>query len=122
MTACLLTHIIPILRTLMAQLHTSLTAAIASLMLVGCTTLHATENIQWAREKNLPYTIMILPPRQWARAANAQRFDPASLCIFVAPQNILVRSDVDLNACLNHELGHMREYQEGLSYHSKYGW
>lgn len=117
-----MTHIIPILRTLMAHLRAPLTAAMAGLLLVGCTALHATENIQWARAQNLPYTIMILPAQQWARASNAQRFDPASLCVFVAPQNILVRSDVDLNACLNHELGHMREYQEGLAYHSKYGW
>jgi hypothetical protein len=106
----------------MDRLRAPLITAISSLMLVSCTTFQATENIQWARERNLPYAIVILPPERWARAANAQRFDPASLCVFVAPQNILVRSDVDLNACLNHELGHLREYQEGLPYHSKYGW
>ena len=106
----------------MVPLRGILLMLVSGLIFVGCSTFHAQENIQWAQQRNLQYSIVVLPPEQWAMAANTQRFDPASLCIFVAPQTILVRSDVEVNLCLNHELGHMREYQERLAYHSRYGW
>jgi hypothetical protein len=95
---------------------------LSSFIFAGCSTFQAQENIQWAQQRNLQYSIVVLPPEQWAMAANTQRFDPASVCIFVAPQNILVRSDVDMTLCLNHELGHLREYHERLAYHSRYAW
>jgi len=27
-----------------------------------------------------------------------------------------------MTLCLNHELGHLREYHERLAYHSRYAW
>jgi hypothetical protein len=95
---------------------------VSGCIFAGCSTFQAQENIQWVQQRHLQYSIVVLPPQQWIMAANMQRFDPSSLCIFVAPQNILVRSDVDVAFCLNHELGHLREYHERLAYHSQYAW
>ena len=96
--------------------------AVVGVLFSGCSTIQATENIHWAQQRQQQYAIVVLPPASWTKAAQAQGFDAASLCIFVAPQNILVRSDIDVNLCLNHELGHLREYRERLAYHSRYAW
>jgi len=107
---------------------------IGALLLVSCSSIKfRPDNIRWAKENHVHF-----------RVVEIDENDKGNVCWFVKPDTIFVRRGSfvyhyyvnPLNPwreiiefrmtykeyCLNHEIGHLREFQEGLPYHSKYAW
>lgn len=79
-------------------------------------------------------TVINIPPKYWDEALRLKNlpsssfvFDSGSMnfvlatypCYFFSPSTIYRMGDYP---CLNHEVGHVREYREGVPYHSKYAY
>lgn len=101
-------------------------------------------NFSWARKNNISIIEVRVPEKSWRRAENfldAYIVNPNAVIVFNIPlehwDKVLRKYWADLRAvcffyepnvifrmgeypCLEHELGHLREYLEGVSYHSKY--
>jgi len=98
---------------------------IVSLLIVcGAVISCATENIYWARMHNIPYTIVIVPSTMWndTVAIHGLRWwNPDEIiCFWKPPDTIFIHHGREF--CLNHEVGHIREWMEGFPPHSKYAW
>lgn len=101
----------------------------AFLVFAGCATLEGS-NIRWANENNIRYQVVEVSDALWANVAKPFAIDPKSPCFFVVPDRIYVRGGQYLVAvfgdvriyrphkdyCLNHEIGHLREYLEGVPF------
>ncbi len=99
-------------------------------LLTSCAALFVSANIEWARQNHIDYKIFEISELQWGEMAD----DPRSPCFFSPPNNIfildgkytyLIMNNVEFKRtykdyCLDHELGHLREYLEGVPWHSKY--
>ena len=81
--------------------------------LVGCV---SRANIQWVADERQFYGVLIVTQEEWVNLGGP----PNALCGFLEPSIVLVRDHVPIDSCINHELGHLREYLEGVPYHSKY--
>lgn len=115
-------------------------ALVLLMSFTGCVALQS-DNIIWAEKNKNLYSIIRVPDTRWPSLAKEKNFDPIHPCFFLPPSDksqtpylIFVRQgsyvykivgDVKLKQtyedyCLDHELGHLREYMEGVPYHSKY--
>lgn len=112
-----------------------------SILLTGCALFTGPDNILWANKNKIDYRIVRISEDQWPLLAKEKKFDPIHPCFFSPPGDksqtpylIFVRQgsyvyrivgDIKLKQtyeeyCLNHEIGHIREYIEKLTPHSKY--
>lgn len=108
----------------------------------GCATYKW--NIDWARENNIPIIEVKVPEKSWPYTENfldTYIVNPNAVIVFDIPfkywdevlikykaylidvcffyePNVIFR--MEKYPCLEHELGHLREYLEGIPYHSKY--
>lgn len=105
-------------------------ALVLFMSFIGCAT------IRWAKENNIEYEIIEIPDNLWTAVAKNNNFLPDIPCFFKPPKYINIREGTYTAViiggikiqrtykeyCLNHEVGHLREYLEGTPYHSKYAY
>lgn len=108
-----------------------------SVVFAGCATFDR-PNIRWARDNNVSYMVVRVPLGDWdnVSASFGVKYPNQHPCFFVPPNIIYVKSGEFRKGpsyefsiftsyedyCLDHEVGHMREYLEGVPYHSKYAY
>ncbi len=95
-----------------------------SLSLVACS--FKQPNIKWAEENNIKYNVYEYSVDEWNKILDSLGDSSRiTVCLFFPPNHIMIKKGHNNGItfkeyCLNHEIGHMREYLERMPYHSKY--
>jgi len=92
-----------------------------AIFLSSCATLG---NIEWAQQNNIPYVVVIIPNHSWKSTVlgnGGSSIDSYNwICFWKAPDLIFIQEGYE--SCLEHEIGHIREWKEGFPPHSKYSY
>ena len=116
---------------------------VLSLAAISCGLKFHPDNIQWAKSNNIKFHVLEVSEKVWDQIVKNYQgeIDPESACLFISPEKIIARQGdfvyrYETNAfghripirmtykeyCLNHEVGHIREFREQVCFHCKYAW
>lgn len=77
-------------------------------------------DLRWTNGKPNILFVVRVPANYWddvVRYSNVEQ--ERAVCFYKSPIVIFTKEDFP---CLDHEIGHLREYLEGVPYHSKHAW